>query len=306
MRNILEKLKRQQVRNSTLKAYYSVWKQFNGFLIKLDQIPKFWEDRALLFLAHLIEVKKFQSSSVKSYMSAIKRTLLDDGYPWCDNHIMVNSLTSACKICNDRIHTKLPIHCSLLEIILFELERMFNSQPYLEKLYKAMFALGYYGLMRIGELTMSPHVLRANNLHLAMNKEKMLIVLYTSKMYGEESYPQKIKITSNRSEKSGKYSHRHFCLFTVMRNFIKVRGAEYVTENEEFFIFRDRTPVKATQARSVLKAIIKSLNLNEKLYNTHSLRIGRTSDLIKYGYSIKEVQRMGRWRSSAVYKYIQN
>ena len=198
IQHIVDKLCRQQMRDSTAKTYYSVWKQFNAFLITLDTMPKFWEDRTVLFVAHLIDIKKFQSSSVKSYISAIKRTLIDDNYLWCDNKVMLNSLTCACKISNDRVTTKLPIHCGLLEVMLFDLERMYGSQPYLETLFKSIFALGYYGLMQIGELTMGPHVLKAKNVHLALNKEKLLLILYTSKTHDKGSYPQNIKITENR------------------------------------------------------------------------------------------------------------
>ena len=73
-------------------------------------------------------------------------------------------------------------------------------------MYKALFLLGYYGLMRVGELTASPHVARAANVNVALNKNKILIILYTSKTHGLEARPQRIKITSANvdSEKSNK------------------------------------------------------------------------------------------------------
>ena len=110
-----------------------------------------WKDRTSLFIAHLIHERRFQSTSVKSYVSAIKKTLVIDGYKWIDEKILLSSLTRACKLVNDHVRTRFPIQCGLLEIMLFEFERIFSTQPYLEKLYKALFALGYYGLMRIGE-----------------------------------------------------------------------------------------------------------------------------------------------------------
>ena len=74
--------------------------------------------------------------------------------------------------------------------------------------------------------------------------------------------------------------------------------------NEQFFIFRDKSPVTARNARELLKLIIANLGLDNKNYGMHSLRIGRASDLIKYNYSLEEVKRMGHWKSNAVYKYI--
>ena len=294
-----------QTRNSTAKTYYSVWKQFNKFLIKLDVMPDSWEDRTSLFITYLIEFKQLQSSSIKSYISAIKRTLIDGiDYEWCDNQVLFNSLTRACRLINDKVTTRLPIDCVLLEFLLFEIERIFPTQPYLKTMYQTMFALGYYGLMRIGELTWSPHVMKACNVYTASNKEKILIILYTSKTHGQESYPQQIKITSNAEERTGKYKQRHFRLFKLMQRFRVMRGETYESPTEPFFIFRDGTPVTAAHARAVLKTAITALDLDCSLYNTHSLRIGRSCDLIKYGYHIEEVKRMGRWRSSCIYKYI--
>ena len=248
-----------------------------------------------------------QSSSVKSYVSAIKRTLLNEKYPWQDGRILIGSLAKACKLKNNHVHTRLPIHCSLLELILFEVQRKYvsNNQPYLEKLYEVIFALGYYGLMRVGELTLSPHVVKAKDIHLAKNKDKVLIVLHSSKTHTKADRPQKIRITSNAREKSGSYIHRHFCPFHLLRLYIMARRP-LEAKSEPFFIYNDGIPVTTEKARSVLHDMLKNMGLDHSLYNMHSLRIGRASDLIKYNYSIDEIKIMGRWRSNTIYKYIRN
>ena len=240
-------------------------------------------------------------------MSGIKSLLLTDKYKWNDDLLIVSSLTKACRRINDKVSTRLPIHCSLLELMLFELQRKFSeeNQWYLECLYKAIFILGYYGLLRISELVFSEHVLKAANVHMGLNKDKLLLVLYSLKTHGKGQRPQRIKIVSNRTEKSGHYLHSNFCPFKVINCYIQVRG-NYECMSEPFFIFRDRSLVKAFQARNMLKLLITRLGLDCKNYGMQSLRIGRTSDLVKYNYSIEEVQRMGRWHSNAVYKYIRN
>ena len=141
-----------------------------------------------------------QSSTLKSYVSAIKKVLVNDDYHWSDTKICLSVLTKACKIRNDRILTRLPIQIGLFELLLGELEHMYGgvkaNQPFLECLYKAMFCLAYYGLLRVGEITQSDHVVKAANLHMGSNKNKILIILYTSKTHGRESHPQEIKITA--------------------------------------------------------------------------------------------------------------
>ena len=51
-------------------------------------------------------------------------------------------------------------------------------------MYHDIFLLGYYGLMRIGELTSGSHPLRTEDINITVNKNKMLLVLYTSKTHG--------------------------------------------------------------------------------------------------------------------------
>ena len=304
MERIVKNLMNKQHRDSTSKNYLSVWRQFNKFVINLDVKPQLWEDRATLFIGYLID-NGMQSSTVKSYVSAIKKMLMMDGYHWDDNLVLVRSLAKACRIINDRVRTRLPIQCGLLEIIRFEVEWYFSrmNQWYLEHMYKALFALSYYGVMRIGEVTRSQHVLKAKDVHIATNKDKLLLVLYSLKMHDKANRPQEIKITSNVSEKNGQYAEKYFCPFKLLRDHIRLRG-DYILDNEQFFVFTDRSPVTPSLARNLLRLLLQNIGLNESLYGMYSFRIGQTTDLLKFCYSIEEIKIMGRWRSNVIYKYI--
>ena len=111
--------------------------------------------------------------------------------------MLILTLTRACHLTNDRLFVRLLIKCSLLEVLLFELGRIFKDQPYLLITYRAIFALAYYGMFRIGELTVGNHPIKACDVHVAMNKFKILIYLRTSKTHGLESRPQKVKISAD-------------------------------------------------------------------------------------------------------------
>ena len=241
-----------------------------------------------------------QSQTLKSYISAIKGILIDDGYQWNQEKILINTLTKACKLINDRVRTRLPIKLNLLEILLFEIERIFASQPYLECLYKTIFMLAYYGLFRIGELTTGDHPIKAKDVHIAQNKNKLLIVLYSSKTHGLDSVPQEIKISSNAS----KLSNRQFCPFKSSREYLAIRG-NYNSDKDPFFIFRDQNPVRPPHVRKVLRETLSGVNLNPRLYDTHSFRIGHATEmLLTQKLSIAQVKIAGRWRSNTVFKYI--
>ena len=194
----------------------------------------------------------FQSSTIRSYASAIKSVLKTDGYPWDEGKFFLTAIIRGCKLKNDVVRTRLPIQMGLLELILFEIQRIYNkdgSQFYLECMYLSLFAMAYYGLFRVGELTLGTHTLKACNVHIAHNKNKILAVLYSSKTHGKESRPQKIKITGLDDEamirkcETSRGINRHFCPFTLIRQYMEMRG-NFDDNVEPFYVFRDGSPVK--------------------------------------------------------------
>ena len=236
-----------------------------------------------------------------------KKILRDDGYVLNTNSLLLNTLTKACRLVNDTVSARLPIKCRLLEKLMFEPGCLFEHQPYLHIMYKCLFILAYYGLFRIGELTLSQHSIKARNISLATNKDKLLITLFTSKTHNKESRSQKIKISAIEASSCNvkvKYKNRFFCPFKTVHSYIKARGSYFQTDDENFFIFRDRSPVKPEHAGRVLRSVLTANGLDTKLFNFHSLRMGRATELIQLGYSIEIVKRLGRWKSNAVYKYI--
>ena len=194
MMQVVERLECQSNRDSTRRNYHAIWTRFNKFLLRLDKKPSTWEDRVAVFTAHLTEIGR-QSATVKSYISAIKCILRQDGYQWDEARAGLTALTKACKLKNDEIRIRLPIQMGLLEMILFKINLKFSTQQYLRIMYLAFFSLSYYGLFRVGELALGPHQVKAKDIHIADNKDKILVVLHSSKTHGKYSYPQKVKIT---------------------------------------------------------------------------------------------------------------
>ena len=135
--SIVEKLKWEQHRSSTQKAYYSAWKSFNKFYVRLDTRPKNWEDHLTLFVAYMINDRK-KSTTIKSYISAIKAVLFELDEPMNENTALLRALTKACRLQNDQVKARLPIRKLLLTSILRNLPDSFQSpQEYLTILYRA-------------------------------------------------------------------------------------------------------------------------------------------------------------------------
>ena len=184
---------------------------------------------------------------------------------WDDREAILSSLARGCRIVNDKMKIRLPIQKGLFEMLLYELERYFGGnhpQPYLEIMYKALFCLAYYGMLRVGELTLGDHTLKAGDVHVSGSSERILIVLYTSKTHGEESSPQEIKISATPMAPA---DVRNFCPVRAVIRYMQTRGPFMDEEIEEFFVFADRSPVRPEHFRTLLRNLLTHLNLDGTL-----------------------------------------
>ena len=309
MELLVERLAQQNHRPTTIKNYYSVWKSFNKFFIRLDNKPETWEDRLTLFVGYLVQ-NDTKSTTVKSYISAIRNVLRQDGIVLNENKYKLNALMKACRYINDSIRIRFPIKKGLLNLILDEAEHVFDQQPYLKLLYQSILATAFYGLFRIGELTEGPHVIKARDVHVAMNKNKMMFVLRTSKTHWFDSKPQIVKISSVMDNKLMKKQHNkdlkqeRWCPFKLLQCYVKLRRAAR-NEKEQFYVFYDYSPIKPQDVRVTLRNLLQNIGLDPLLYNCGSLRIGRATQLVNdYQISVETVKKFGRWKSNAVFTYL--
>ena len=277
----------------------------------MDCKPKTWEERLVLFVGYLIENKK-KSSTIKSYISAIKAVLKEDGEDLNENSFLLTSLTRACKFENDQVKTQLPIRKGLVKLLIESLPDIYGKQehPYLTQLFRTMFITAYFGLFRIGEIAQSPHVVRAKDVHIGLDKNKLMFVLHTSKTHWKDTKPQIVKITGSESNKQCAIAENckpfaeGICPFQFLKQYLAMRGSRK-SDDEQFFVFSDGSAVKPEHLRSVLKKTLIVAGLNPRHYSVHGFRGGRTCDLVfSLHLDIAVVKKLGRWRSSAVYTYL--
>ena len=203
-----------------------------------------------------------------------------DGVKLHEDYFLVTSLTKACKLTNDRVHVRLPIHKGLLAIIVKQTKQHFenssNNQPFLLTLYQTIFTVAYYGLFRVGELTAGVHPILARDIHIGFNKQKLLFILRSSKTHAESNEPQSIKICSVHKDRNKTKIVRgvnHPCPYELMRVYGAMRGT--YTENEQFFIFSDHSQVTPNHLRRILEIVLGEAGLDPSLYSGHSFRISQ-------------------------------
>ena len=214
---VVNHLKLQRHRDSTRQNYYGIWKNFNEFFIKLDHKPIDWEDRIVLYVAFLIQNKR-KSSTIKSYISAIKAVLFNGGIEIQEDATLLAALTRACKLKNDKHNNRLPIRKSVIKLLVKSVNKLYGTQPYLNKLYRALILATYYGMFRIGEVTTSDHIVKATNAHVGTNKPKFMMILTSSKTHNQGDKPQIVKISGSAFN-----STDITCLFKAMNDYCKIR-----------------------------------------------------------------------------------
>ena len=114
---IIDKLKSERCRDSTRRTYHNVWHLFAKFYARLDRKSKLWNDRILLFVTYPVDACKLKSTTVRSYISAIKGVLAEDGVEIENDSFELKALTRACRLKNDRVITRFPIYRDLLMLI---------------------------------------------------------------------------------------------------------------------------------------------------------------------------------------------
>lgn len=307
----VEFIKQQAAGNRTVKdqtdaKYYADWLTFNRFLLRLNNIPPSWEERTYVYLNYL-EQTIHQSATLKVYKTAIKYELKNLGYEFDEEKFDLKATIRTCKYKNDRCAIRSPIHWSLLNSLLdcIHSHYMDKGQVYLAKLYRAMLALGYFALLRVGEMTKGPHNVSVRDVNSSVAKRTLQVILRTSKTHGLGDYPKVIQVPfQSKTAKSDIVLEPRYCPFVIMREYAKSHRPKFNRLDEPFFIFQDKSPVTAAQFRRMLKKMIKLIGLNPDWYNTHSLRSGAAGDLLNNGATLQELMVWGRWKSLSLLKYL--
>ena len=155
----------------------------------------------------------------------------------------------------------------------------------------------------MGEITQSDHVIKAVDVHQGMNMNQYLFVLRSSKTHSKRDRPQKVTIRAADRQDLPKKVHTFFCPAKIIAEYIQLRPEIEVNE-EQFLIFENGLPLKSSQFRNVLRELLAKLDLDPDIYDTHSFRIGRATDLLKFGMSVENIKKIGRWKSNTVFDYL--
>ena len=170
---------------------------------------------------------------------------------------------------------------------------LLNFSNYSKIALKSILLLMYHACMRIGEaVTSGPvdHSLKRNNISFTLDSPPVLVITFESYKHSSSR-----KIFHLRPS-----AHPSFCPVYALTDYLKIRSNWL----GPLFVDPQGVPLKRAFVANGIKQLIQYVGLDPALFNTHSLRIGRTTDLAKEGTPLEVIKETGRWSSDAYTNYI--
>ena len=120
-------------------------------------------------------------------------------------------------------------------------------------------------MLRIGEIAKGSHPVLARDIHIGINKRKLLFILRTLETHWKDGKPQLIKIAASTTKEQKQEANKNTCPFTILRQYVRIREPSE-NKNEPFFTFEGGVPIKPEQIRMVLTMLLNQLGFNGKHY----------------------------------------
>lgn len=272
----------------TRQSYRRAWRHFHDYLRLLSTklvlpIPELCLAN---FIGFLFE-QEYAPGSILSIMSALSFVHKILSLPDPTDSFLVKKLLLGCRKLRGQKDARLPITLSILDSILGSADGMFTDQ-FSKCRFKAMCALAFHALLRIGEMTASH-----NNLSLDCIKlDSGFLTLQFCK------YKHSVDSVSNHRIKASPGSLH--CPVKTMAAYLKLRGSR----PGPLFLSCSGTAIFRKSFISELKLALRRAGIYDPRYTSHSFRIGGASFLASQGASEIQIRQAGRWASNAFMAYI--
>ena len=275
---------------SSSTLYNRHWASFHKFMatkIKAPALPAA-SHHVALYTVHLHKLGLLPTT-IRSYLSAIAFTHKIHGHDDPTTSFRIKKLLDAYKRLTPHTRQRLPIGEEILHKVVSTI-RTSASSGYDKYLWSSVFLVMYHACLRVSEVTSSKrcnHNLKLKNL--CLQGDSLIITMRSFKH--SKGKVHSIRIDAN---------HASFCPVVAVRKYLKKRGGR---KGPFFLNSRGRALTRKNVVQELNRGL-KALNINHKPYNTHSLRIGKLTDMAMNGASWAQLRAAGRFHSNAFQKYV--
>lgn len=293
--NVVDDLIGSALKSSTKRSYNSAQKQFIEFCFnnELRYLPT-TEAAVLLFIGHL-HIRGLKGHTIRVYLSAVRSMHVLNGFK---NPIDTPRIAAAVKgaiVKSSGPERKHPITFDILGEMIDGLAGRDDAS-----MFKAAFALCFFGCFRSGELCVGDHAIFDPKVHLCVeditfyDEEKYLSVFLKSSK--TDTFSQGIKVFVGCS------GHRH-CAFCYLKKYM-AKHCMSKPGASPLFHHHGGVALKRSYFVSITKILVASLGLDPKNYAGHSFRAGSTTTASQKSFADWELKLLGRWQSNIYSIYV--
>lgn len=285
---------------ATRAFYHKAW----GRLLDFLALPNVSLPLSVIQIANFIGYmfdQNLKPSTITSYVSAIsyvhKILLLPDP----TTVFIVRKILKGCENLTPSTDSRLPITKTLLHKLISILPSVFQ-QHYHQLLLKTLFLVAFNGFFRLGELVIrtkqgADKVLQRQDLNFTFDSS------IVSTLQGAELTLRCFK--NNKSNKPftiflSALHDKTFCPAHSLYEYTQ----SFKHQNGPLFQFTNGLPVTVQFVTDSLKKLLLFLGIDPTPYKGHSFRIGAATNAACQGYSEQSIQKLGRWNSNALQRYI--
>ena len=244
-----------------------------------------------MFAAHL-QQRGLRASTIYTYLSAVsnKHKLLNLTDPTEAYHV-VKTMQGIKNSEPKQLPQRLPITKMILKQIVNNVP-FSTTCTYMQVMLRALFLLTYHACLRVGEAVLSnqkQHTLTMN--HLIATADDSYQITFTSYKHSANATP--VFLLERQAD-------LQICPVTALKAYLAKRG----NLAGQIFLDKEQAPVTRQFFARYLKLTLQLAGLPHSSYTTHSLRIGRATQLAMDGFPESTIKATGRWKSNAYLKYI--
>lgn len=282
--------------NNTKIAYKRTWNLFIQHFPNITSLPL---SPVLVcnFIACLFSLG-YSPNSISSHVSAISyvHKILSLQDP--SETFLVRKIIQGCHHSAPSKDSRLPITGPILANRLKSMDLSVKNLS-TRTLLKSIFLLAFNAFLRLGEIVIKSKadqckVIQRNDATFEMHQTTPVAVEIVLKNFKTNKTHDIFQIHLKASD------NKDMCPVQALYNYLHTFGHK----SGPLFQFMGGEPVTYAFVVKKLTSIINFVGLNPALYKGHSFRIGAATHAAQMGYSENCIQKMGRWKSDAMRRYV--
>lgn len=289
------KLLHSSLASSTKASYKHSWLLFLQFCDQenLSRELPVSEITLCNFIARLFE-QNYSPSSITSMVSAISYVHKVFNIPDHSQNFLVRKIlygaSKTAKLPDYRLPITNSILIKLVNALQFTVPNSFHRI-----LLHCIFTVAFHGFFRLGELiaktpSHKSYVIQRQDVSIHNNSKVEIILRYSKTM--QIAHPITISLSQS--------SPQDICPVLSLQSYL----SSHKHSSGPLFQLNSGSPVSYHFVAHNLQKTVTFIGLDSHFYKGHSFRIGAATEAAKRGLSQTEIQKLRRWKSDAVQKYI--